>query len=56
MRPLKASLFFVYCLAAVTAVGTAVSHLWTTSRQLQLESSRASSVAAAPPAGPAEAS
>jgi hypothetical protein len=34
MRPLKASIFFVYCLAALTAIGTAVSHLWNTSKLL----------------------
>lgn len=44
MRPLKASLFFVYCLVAITAVGTAVSHLWNTSKLLSDET-------AAPAAG-----
>ena len=40
MRPLKASLLFVYCLAAIAAVGTAVSHLWTTAKQYREDSFR----------------
>ena len=32
MRPMKASLFIVYCLLAVVLVGTAFSHVWRTSR------------------------
>ena len=32
MRPIKAVFLFIYCLAAITAVGTAVSHLWRISK------------------------
>jgi hypothetical protein len=52
MRPLKASLLFVYCLAAIAAVGTAVSHLWTTTKDFRDDSLR--HAASAPlPAAPA---
>ncbi len=38
MRPLKASLFIAYCLAAVVLVGAAFSHVWRTSRLLAKDS------------------
>ena len=50
MRPLKAGLLFVYCLAAITAVGTAVSHLWRTSKIYREEAIRLTAPGAeAPP-------
>ncbi|MBV9080589.1 MAG: hypothetical protein JO102_05660 [Elusimicrobia bacterium] len=48
MRPLKASLFFIYCLAALAAVGTAVSHLWQTAAAVRLERARLTPAAPAP--------
>jgi hypothetical protein len=50
MRPLKAGLFFLYCLAALTAVGTAVSHLWRTAK---LDRAETRPLATAPAPAPA---
>jgi hypothetical protein len=40
MRPIKASFFFLYCLAALTAVGTTVSHLWRTAKVARSEAAK----------------
>ncbi len=52
MRPLKASLLFLYSLASLTVIGFTVSHLWQTSHELKTEYKRMSApgapVAAAP--------
>lgn len=45
MRPIKASLLFVYCLAALTVVGTAISHLWKTAKDYRNEASQLSPAA-----------
>lgn len=52
MRPMKAGFLFLYCLAALTAVGTAVSHLWNTAKIYRAESARLTPAPAAarPPA------
>jgi hypothetical protein len=39
MTPLKSVLFFLYCLAALTAIGTAASHAWKT-RELMISESQ----------------
>lgn len=49
MRPIKASFLVLYCLAALTAVGTAVSHLWRTAKEVRDE---AGLIATAPPTVP----
>ena len=48
MRPIKACFLFIYCLAALTAVGTAVSHLWRTAKIYRDDSARISTNTTAP--------
>jgi hypothetical protein len=37
MHPLRAALFFAYCVLALAATGTTVSHLWRTNKTLANE-------------------
>ena len=53
MRPMKACFLFLYCLAALTAVGTAVSHLWRTSKLYRDDAVRMAPASSALPAAPA---
>jgi len=53
MRPMKACFLFLYCLAALTAVGTAVSHLWRTSKLYREDAARLTPLSNAPLAAPA---
>jgi hypothetical protein len=39
MHSLKVALFIAFCLLSVAAVGTSVSHLWTTNKVLNNEES-----------------
>lgn len=46
MKPIKAVLLFIYCLAALTAVGTSFSHLWRTNKLLVQEKSQVAHLSA----------
>ena len=48
MRPIKAGFLFLYCLAALTTVGTAVSHLWKTAKAYRSEANHLTQTAAVP--------
>lgn len=44
MKPLKAVLFFLYCIAALTAIGTSISHVWQTRVSLVQEEKQLAAV------------